>query len=200
MTGGFSPSPCHLLPWHPALNHWGCLNRQTLIYRVNHYEMEEINDYHWHWFDLMEPHSKLLIFFLSHCIFFFLWENQIKIYTFVQLATYIARYVVCWWYLLLMNPTHLLPAASPAGDRISSLRFQRRLGNLKIGRRHIYCSLLHCPFPFFWEKAAFGSLEWKLAVHFLMAAKSRLPSGWCRCHCFDFIQVVTQQTLLCLII
>lgn len=70
MTGGFSPSPCHLLPWHPALNHWGHLNRQTLIYRVNHYEMEEISDYHWHWFDLMEPHSKLLIFSLSHCIFF----------------------------------------------------------------------------------------------------------------------------------
>ena len=48
MTGGFSPIPCHILPWYPELNHGVCLNRRTLIYRVNHYETEEISDYHWH--------------------------------------------------------------------------------------------------------------------------------------------------------
>lgn len=43
----------------------GVLDRWTSIPRVNRYEMEEINDYHGHWLDLVESRANLLIFLLS---------------------------------------------------------------------------------------------------------------------------------------
>lgn len=83
-----------------------------------------------------------------------------------------ARCEVCWW---CTNPTHLLPAASPAGDRLSSLRFQQRLSNLKFGGRHIYCSLLLCPFPFLSGEGSFWFTGVEVGCPFPDGSKEQTP-------------------------
>lgn len=144
----------------------------------------------------MEPHSKLLIFSLSHILKHLLndRENNISCSS-ACLQNTNSRHTVAADVQIYLTSSLLHLRLR---NRISSFWFQQRFENWR------KTNLSFSPkvsFPFLiWKKTAFGSLEWKLAVHLLMAAKSRLPSGWCRCHCFDFIQVVTQQTLLCLII
>lgn len=173
---GFRPPSHPTLPWHPELHHRGCFNRRTLIYRVNHYEMEEISDYHRRWFDLMEPHSKLLIFSLSQ-LFSFKWQKQIKIWAFVQpalrtslpgarLADHVQIHLTSSLLLLRLGRT----ASLPFGFSRDSVTWKLKEDTF-IALSWPVLSLSYL------EVGGFGSLEWRLAVHFLMAADSHLAGA-----------------------